>query len=323
VATVRRPLVRLAQVVLTGLVLVYAGRALAKQWNDVEPVLDSIQPNWPLLAASTALVFASYVLLIEVWRAMLRRWGQGNRLAFVEAARIWFVSNLGKYLPGKVWQIGAMGVMAQRAGVSGVAAVGSSLVINLVNVITGIAIVLLSGSEVIALSAGTTGPRLAWAMIAAGIVAVVAMPRLIGPIAALASRLLRRKIEVPHVPAPAIWLAAVGTAVAWVLYGVAFALLARALVPSATGAILRYLAVFTGSYLAGYLALFAPGGLGVRELVLVAALGQYGLATEAQAAVIAVASRLWLTILEIVPGLIFLPGANARPDTPTVIDDRS
>ena len=50
------------------------------------------------------------------------------------------MSNLGRYVPGKVWQIGAMGVMAERSGVSPVAAVGSSLVIAIVNVIAGIAI---------------------------------------------------------------------------------------------------------------------------------------------------------------------------------------
>jgi uncharacterized membrane protein YbhN (UPF0104 family) len=84
---------------------------------------------------------------------------------------------------------------------------------------------------------------------------------------------------------------------------------------------MRYLAVFTGSYLAGYLALFAPGGIGVREVVLVTAMVQYGLATTAQAEVIAFASRLWLTVLEIVPGLVFLPGAATRSTPPTVSSD--
>jgi hypothetical protein len=39
-------------------------------------------------------------------------WGRGA---------IWSVSNLGRYVPGKLWSIGAMGLMAQRAGVSPVA----------------------------------------------------------------------------------------------------------------------------------------------------------------------------------------------------------
>ena len=42
------------------------------------------------------------------------------------AARIWTVSNLGKYLPGKVWAIAGMALMARQAGVSPAAATGSA-----------------------------------------------------------------------------------------------------------------------------------------------------------------------------------------------------
>ena len=64
----------------------------------------------------------SYVVLIETWRQIVLAWGGRSR--WPAAARIWFISNLGRYIPGKVWQIGAMGVLAQDAGVSSVAAVG-------------------------------------------------------------------------------------------------------------------------------------------------------------------------------------------------------
>jgi glycosyltransferase 2 family protein len=87
--------------------------------------------------------------------------------------------------------------------------------------------------------------------------------------------------------------------------------------PAATGNASAYIAVYTGSYLAGYLALFAPGGVGVREAVLVLAMPRFQLASAADAAVIAITSRLWLTVLEIVPGVLLLrrPTAGAaRPD---------
>ena len=83
-----------------------------------------------------------------------------------------------------------------------------------------------------------------------------------------------------------------------------------------TGNAWSYIAVYTGSYLAGYLALFAPGGVGVREAALVLAMPRFQLATAADAAVIAIASRLWLTALEILPGLVLLRirnGVEGRP----------
>ena len=90
------------------------------------------------------------------------------------------------------------------------------------------------------------------------------------------------------------------------LLTVAFAWFARGVAPRATGNAWSYIAVYTGSYLAGYLALFAPGGVGVREAALVLAMPRFQLASATDAAVIAITSRLWLTVLEILPGLLLL-----------------
>jgi len=95
---------------------------------------------------------------------------------------------------------------------------------------------------------------------AALLLAPVAVPRL----ASLVGRVSRRKIAIPRVSARAIWVAAASTITSWILYGLAFALFAHGVSPRATGNASSYIAVYTGSYLAGYLALFAPGGVGVR-----------------------------------------------------------
>jgi uncharacterized membrane protein YbhN (UPF0104 family) len=71
-------------------------------------------------------------------------------------------------------------------------------------------------------------------------------------------------------------------------------------------------AVFTLSYLAGFLALPAPGGIGVREVSLGALLVGSGLTTTAEATLLVVASRLWLTVLEVLPGLFFLAWPASR-----------
>src|SRR5438067_2214962 len=199
-----RKALRLAQLALTAIVLWYAGRALASEWSDVRPLVATLEPNWLLIIAASALVLATYGLLMEVWRAMLRAWR--DTIPVIDAARIWFVSNLGKYIPGKVWQIGAMGVMAQRRGVSPVAAVGSSVVINLVNILTGVALVLVTGAPV--LGASGADPVVArWTaivMLAVGTIALVLAPVLLPRLTAVAARLLRREITLPTLPPIAI-----------------------------------------------------------------------------------------------------------------------
>jgi len=110
-----------AQWLLAAVVIGFAVRELARQWESLAPALAGVRLEWGRILASGALVLATYLLLIEAWRSTLRAWSQS--LPFATAARIWFVSNLGKYVPGRVWQIAAMGAMAQRAGVSPAAAI--------------------------------------------------------------------------------------------------------------------------------------------------------------------------------------------------------
>ncbi|HLA89137.1 MAG TPA: lysylphosphatidylglycerol synthase domain-containing protein [Gemmatimonadaceae bacterium] len=292
-----------AQVAFFAAAVWYFTAQVVGQWRDLLALPAALHPNWWLLAVSALWVLASYAVLIETWRQTVIAWGA--RLPWRAAARIWFVSNLGRYVPGKIWQIGAMGALAQRAGVSSVAAVGSSLVVNLANLLAAGLVVGLAGSR-----------RLAGPGFAVGVVvflaAVAATPWLLPPLARLAQRLTGREIPEPRIPPLAIVYAVAGCALAWSLYGIAFRELAIALFGEAAGRTSSYTAVFTLSYLSGYLALFAPGGLGVREGVLAKLLPLAGLASGAGAVILVVVSRLWLTVLEAAPGLILLALGRAR-----------
>jgi hypothetical protein len=104
----------------------------------------------------------------------------------------------------------------------------------------------------------------------------------------------------------------VANVVAWLGYGASLWLLARAVLPTGDLSIAPAIAGFAASYVAGLLAVFVPGGLLVREGLLVLMLqGSVGLGA---ATALAVASRVLLTITELgaaVPFLIFRRG-NTR-----------
>ena len=299
--------VRIAlQIAFAAVVVWYFDRQVAHQWGELAAMRASLHPDWGLVAESGLVVLASYAALIETWRRTVIAWGE--RLSATDAARIWFISNLGRYVPGKVWQIGAMGVLAQEAGVSGVAAVGSSLVVNLVNLLAAALVVLLSGAKQLAPDALLPG-FLLFAMFA------IATPWALPPLVRLARRLTGREIAEPKVPARAILTALVGCTFAWALYGIAFRLLAIALFGHASGTASSYIAVFTLSYLIGYLFLISPGGLGAREVALASMLPAAGLEGGATATLLVVASRLWLTVLEATPGLLLLAIRHAPSDS--------
>src|SRR5215212_3966605 len=65
----------------------------------------------------------------------------GETLPFFQAARIWFLASLGKYVPGKVWAIAGAAVLAQRAGVDPSVAVAGAIVLQILALASGAAVV--------------------------------------------------------------------------------------------------------------------------------------------------------------------------------------
>src|SRR3989442_1371229 len=119
--------------------LAFVGRSIARNWSEFRSlhVTLSIAPVW--IAGSVVMVFLTYAMQIESWRRILAGWGQ--HLAFGPAARTWSVANLGRYVPGKVWSVAGLVVLAQRAGVDPGPAAASAFVIQAVSLGSGVAVV--------------------------------------------------------------------------------------------------------------------------------------------------------------------------------------
>jgi len=296
------------QLAVTAVVLWYVGKALVKQWREFSDHPLTINADWPVLGASVLVVLVTYALLVETWRRIVINWESTRRPArfgFWTAARIWSISNLGRYVPGKVWQIGAMATLAERAGISAVAAAGSSILNVIVNISTGFLVALIAGWRSFdALSRGytTVGVVLVVVVMAGVLLLPTALPILLDA----ARRMTGKPLAIGTVPHRAVYLAIVGNVAAWLLYGAAFQLFVRGVTGQATGTFANYVTAWAWPYIFGYLAFFVPGGLVVRETTLTLSLGVLQLATPQTALVIAVTSRLWLTLTELLPGLIFL-----------------
>lgn len=296
-------LTRAAQLCLLALVIWFVAASLREQWANVRVAFAAAQPRWWLVGASCIVVLATYALLIETWRIVLAGWSA--RVSFATAAAIWWLSSLGKYVPGKVWSLGTVAVLAARQDIPPVRAAGSSTVVMIVNTLAGFVVLAGVGSRTFRL------PPVAVVVVGLVAMALLLTPPLFPRAAALLSSVLRRSIILPPLRRRYVLLAALTSAVAWVMYGLAFQLLAAGIMGDAPGTSSMYIASFAGSYLTGFLALFAPGGLGVRELVLAKSLAATGL-SPGDAWLLAAASRLWLTLLEVAPALLILAVQAAR-----------
>jgi glycosyltransferase 2 family protein len=279
-----------------------------------------VHPHWGMIALSCAIVLAAYALLIETWRRILAAWGE--RLGFGDAARIWLVSGLARYLPGvnQVFVLGAMAELARRRRISPVAATGAAVINTAVNIASGFVIALLAGFAALdRLSKGhaTLGIVVAVVLLVGLLILPAALPWILGVV----QRVTGRQLALGVLPRSAIYVSLTGNLIAWAMYGLAFQCFARGVTGQFTGALVDYIAVWAGAYVIGYLAFLLPAGLGVREVALIDGLTILRLTTPGPASVIAVSARLWLTVLEIAPALIFLAlGTRPRPQATTPRD---
>jgi uncharacterized membrane protein YbhN (UPF0104 family) len=297
-----------AQAALLVVVAYFVARSVAHNWSQIRHADAALRLDPGALALAAAIIMATYALLIGAWRAVLAGWGE--RVPYAAAARIWTVSNLARYVPGRIWQIAGMAALAQQAGVKPWAAAGSAVIVQLLAIATG--------ALVTGLLAAEQGNS--WLIAGAGVAcaaaaAALAWPRATRFLASLLGR-LGRPFELAPVRAGPLLVSAAVTTVAWLAYGLALYFCALGLTDLRTPAGSPVLSLghavgaFTGAYLLGLIAVFTPGGLGVREGALLLLLSEP--IGPAGATVVALGSRLLMTLTEVVAALVTLPLATTR-----------
>jgi len=297
----RRVIVGVVQALLLVAVAAFVTRAVAAHWREFSGLRTSLEihPEWLVLAC--LIVFATYGLLIAAWRSIIVGWGE--HLAFRPAVRVWSLANLGRYLPGKVWSVAGLAVLARQYGVASWAAVGAAVVAQAVAAGTGAAVVA-------ATIPGAASPL--W-LGAAGIIAVGTIVAVAHPTAVRLWQRLARGQTLRPLTARAVLATTTATVLSWLAYGAAFWCVSRGVLGPTALAYGTAVGVFALGYIIGLLAIVVPGGVGVREAVFI------GVLTPALGAgpaiAVSVASRLLLTAAEAVTalaGLALGPGPRTR-----------
>jgi glycosyltransferase 2 family protein len=315
---VRRKIIPIVQWFFAIAVVILAVVAVARQWHSLRGRLVTLDIDWGYIAFASVLVLLSYAVLIETWRRVLGAWD--TTLPWLASARIWFASSLGKYIPGNVWAIAALGIMAKKRGASSIAATGSSVIVNVLNLASGLAVVLFCGSKLLPTitifgRAANVAVLTTVAVVVIG--AAVMSPIVLPPITAWLCRVTGKDVRLPEIPAATIWLSLAGTTAGWILYGIAFRFYAMGILGRGgeSEPFVSYIAVYTGAYIVGFITPVAPAGLGVREALLAQGLMRFDLMNGADATIVALTSRLWLTVLEVIPGLVALAASQTRTRT--------
>ena len=236
--------------------------AVVSQWSGFHAALDKIG----LLAAVGALiaVTAAVFTTMQIWRALLA--GLGSPLPVSVAARIVFLGQLGKYLPGSVWPVLAQMEMASTYKVprhrSGTASVLTMLVALLTGLVTALVTLPFTGGS---------APYL-WAFAAAPVLLACLHPKVLNALLEKLLRVARRPPPEHPLTTRALLTALAWGFVNWICFGLQIWLLIDRLGVPAGHGILLAVGGFAFAWSVGFIIVFAPAGAGAREVILVALL---------------------------------------------------
>ena len=267
------------------------------------------QLAWWVFPAITALHVLFLLLSAEVWRRVVRAL-TAVRTGFVQAYLQMAVIAVGKYVPGKIWGFVARAGQMVREQVALHKSIASGVVEQIL-VLAG-ATIIATGAGVIAFPEyGTLIAVVGVALLAGAVIATANVP-------AVTRWIMRRRgqgdaldgVEDYH------WIGvlrfSVAYAVLWLISGIILAIVYFALFDVAVTVerIAALILANTIGIVAGFFALFAPGGLGVREAVTTAVLTPFLPMREALLA--AVAFRAWLVLFDGINALLLIASEARR-----------
>lgn len=230
------------------------------------------QPGWIVFAVLAYAVGLSPSAWFW-WRVLL---AFGQRPTFYEAVRAYYVGHLGKYVPGKAWAVLIRAALVRSKRTDASVAAAAVFVETLTMMAVGA--FLAAGYLVVALREQR---QLLWA--AAILVAVAGIPTL-PPVFKFAARWIGRlkrdeafSRHIAQLDFGLLWQGWGATFVLWLFLAASLWATLKGLGVEPVGAALfpRCVATAALATVAGFLILVLPGGLGVREAILVALIAPY------------------------------------------------
>jgi hypothetical protein len=297
---VRRRLGRVAPylfVVLAGAAAVYA---ISSRRVELTEVLGHLGP----LAVAASLLFGMLGTGVNflLWRQLLL--GLGVDPPQPSSSRMYFVSQLGKYLPGSVWPVVVQMEFGKKTGT----ARRTMLAANALTLALGVAVGLILGAALLPLTSPSAMRTFGWYFLALPLLLTLLHPR---TIPGLLDWLFKR-IGRPPLGQRLAWsamLRAAGWALlSWVFFGLHLYALTSGLGVVGPRALAATIGGFAFAASVGILVVPAPAGAGIRDVVLIATLGVS--MTGAQALGVGLASRGLLIIADLLMAALGILGAR-------------
>lgn len=281
------------------ILLVFLGWYVADARDEIGAILFDIEVAWilPLLLV----LWVINLFSAGLWASLVR--SMEKRLSMARLIAIWHQSLLGKYIPGSIWVHVGRIYHLRQAGMAIKTAVYASAIEQMT--------VLASSAFVVALS-----PKLFLLLGLPGWTRVLLLPALVVSIAPnLVATIIwklgirRVDLRLAHVPARSFMIIYFGGHVIRALFGGGTIMLLLLILGHSSSElnVFDLASIGAASFAIGYMSLLTPGGIGVKEGVLVYLLGQF--VPLPVAVLVAISGRLWPLLadgLGVVIGSLYL-----------------
>jgi hypothetical protein len=274
---------------------------LVRAWADIQKYPWRETFDGRAFLAATFSLLCHFALNVLALQFLLRK--LECRFGILPLFRIYMLSNMGKYIPGKVWAVVGKGYLLARHGADAVVATRAVVLELVLAVAAGLFVCFPLLGIVLPIHAPWSGLTLcAWLI----------LPGLLG-MRLMAGRVRRLAwLEASGLSLPTLGILFGIYSVSWVVYGFSFWLLVRAVNPVSISFLPHAIASMGNAWLAGLAVVLAPAGLGVRESVLLLLLK--GWLPLGVAAVLALGARVWMTLGELLAlGIAYVLPARDAP----------
>ncbi|MBD3401314.1 hypothetical protein GF420_00340 [candidate division GN15 bacterium] len=304
-STFRTIVKQLIKLVLTAVVVYFAGKQVVQHWSEVKDYPWDIDPV--LIAISFVFHIITFGIFSKTWCLLMPAFGHQVPLRY--GFKIAYIANLGRYIPGKIWPIIGQIYLLNKIGIGKKTAFVSWMVAMFYGIPSAFMASVLTIQLYPVMAEESLGTEISVAptLLLAVALAVAAVSILLpGQVIRFSNFLLKRVKRAPMEfdLTPSIGLQVyLGYFFSWIAYGVSFYTFLHGIMDSPPVPTLAGMGSFVVAYLIGYLAIFAPGGIGARELVLTGVLSPF---IGPIAAGVAVAARLWNLLAEALAAIIAL-----------------
>src|SRR3984957_9981920 len=261
--------------------------AIDKEWNQVHHALGEIGLV-ASLEALLALLVMQYATLRQ-WQALLA--GLGSPVRTTTAGRIFFIGQLGKYIPGSLWPVLTQMELGARASVPRARSASASILTMIISLATG----LLVAAATLPFAHYSAGYD--WVFLLVPVILVCLYPRVLNPLLNRLFTLIKRPGLDQPVTLGMLSKALGWSILAWLANGAQIYVLAEKLGAPAGRTILIALGGYAFAWCVGFVIVFAPAGAGARDALLIAALAP--VLPYAPALAVALVSRAVNTISDL------------------------